>query len=238
MIYFFITGDSSGIGAALRSIVQEKEDHFVYGISRRARKPANNYTPLSLDLSKIDELSAFQFPDLEDADEIVLVNNAGQIGPIKPLFEQSSSAIESVFQVNTIAPAILISKLIQKYPKHKRTIINISSGAANNPIQAWSTYCASKAALDMLSKTLEADLDFRGIDNVQVYSVSPGVIDTAMQEEIRSSGKSDFEFHQKFEQLKNNGDLIKPEITAELIYRIIEKPSFYTSNSINLRDYY
>ena len=238
MNYFFLTGDSSGIGLALKQAILKDVNNFVFGLSRRASGNSKNYRSVKIDLSSKDELDRFDFPNLDEAERIVLINNAGQIGPIKPLFEQTSDQIEDVFQVNILAPTILISKLLQTYQDKEILIINISSGAAANPIQAWSTYCASKAALDMLTRTLIEDLEFRKKSNVKVYSVSPGVIDTKMQEEIRSSEEENFSMHSRFSNLKSNNELIAPEVTASLIYKIFSEPSFYDTSFISLRAFY
>ncbi len=238
MNYFFITGDSSGIGKSLKSIVLEESSNFVFGISRRERSKSENFQPIQLDLSKSGALEGFEFPQLQDAETIVLVNNAGMLGPVKPIFEQNTEEIQAVYNLNAVVPAQLISKFIQSYENQKLIIINISSGAANNPIQAWSTYCSSKAGLDMLSRTLIEDLKFRQMNNVQVYSVSPGVIDTPMQGEIRASEKKNFALHSKFSDLKTNEELVDPTVTAKLIYRIFTDPDSYDQSFINLRDFY
>ncbi|MCB0476984.1 MAG: SDR family NAD(P)-dependent oxidoreductase [Crocinitomicaceae bacterium] len=238
MNYFFITGDSSGIGEALKRLVLNDQNNIVYGLSRRNRKEEERYFPIQLDLSNPEEISQFDFPELQDVDHIYLVNNAGQIGAIQPVFEQSLEEIAEVFQVNTIAVIQITSMFIQKYKSHSLKIINVSSGAALNPIQGWATYCSSKAALDMFSKTLIADLEFRELENVEVYSVSPGVVDTAMQKEIRSSKSENFSRLDQFQELKDNSELIDPHQTAALIYRIHENPSFFNSNFINLREFY
>jgi 3-oxoacyl-[acyl-carrier protein] reductase len=58
-------------------------------------------------------------------------------------------------------------------------VINVSSGAAANPLVGWSAYCASKAGLSILTRVLAIEeSDARGI---LVYGLLPGVVDTEMQ---------------------------------------------------------
>jgi NAD(P)-dependent dehydrogenase (short-subunit alcohol dehydrogenase family) len=58
-------------------------------------------------------------------------------------------------------------------------VINVSSGAAANPLVGWSAYCASKAGLSILTRVLAIEeSDARGI---RVYGFAPGVVDTEMQ---------------------------------------------------------
>ena len=238
MNYFFVTGDSSGIGLALRKEILEDSNNFVFGIARSKRESSKNYQAIQLDLSSESALSNFEFPDIEEASNVILVNNAGQVGAIKPLFEQSAEEIRKTYELNTIAPPILISKLIRKYKNLNILIINISSGAATSPIQGWATYCSSKAGLDMLTKTLIEDIKFRELKNIQVYSVSPGVIDTKMQVDIRGSKEGDFQRLEQFKDLKSENQLVQPEATAKLIYKIFSEPKFYPEAFINLREYY
>lgn len=237
MIYVFITGDSSGIGKSLREQSIGSGCNTI-GFSRRSRPSAKNYKAIEIDLSNLDELKKFKFPEIKNSDKIILVNNAGQVGPIKPLFDQTEDEIYNLFQINTVAPAILCSKFIKTYFQQEKMIINISSGAANNAIQGWSTYCASKSALDMLSKTLIEDLKFKKDLTTKVYSVSPGVIDTNMQKEIRSAKEENFSNLLNFQDLKSNGELVNPDLTASFVLKIILESDTFPEPFINLRDYY
>src|SRR5699024_6696796 len=63
---------------------------------------------------------------------------------------------------------------------------NISSGAADRPMYGWSAYCSSKASIDMYTKTLALEQKALGT-NHKVFAFSPGIMDTEMQEKIRSS---------------------------------------------------
>ena len=59
--------------------------------------------------------------------------------------------------MNIITPTILSKKIINKYFDLNKTIINISSGAANKSIPSWSTYCATKSALDRFTDTISKE---------------------------------------------------------------------------------
>ena len=64
------------------------------------------------------------------------------------------------------------------------TIINVSSGAAHRPLDGWSAYCAGKAGLAMVTRSLA--LETR--KGIRIFGFSPGTIDTDMQVKIRASG--------------------------------------------------
>ena len=65
------------------------------------------------------------------------------------------------------------------------TIITVSSGAAANPIEGWSAYCASKAGALMLTRMAHLEEAAHGI---RVLGLSPGTVATDMQVKIKASG--------------------------------------------------
>jgi len=65
------------------------------------------------------------------------------------------------------------------------TIVNVSSGAALRPLEAWSAYCSGKAGLHMLTRSVALETAGQGI---RVFGFSPGPTDTDMQEPVRASG--------------------------------------------------
>jgi benzil reductase ((S)-benzoin forming) len=112
-------------------------------------------------------------------------------------------------------------KSMQSAKDVKRVVVNISSGAATKPIDGWSGYSASKAALNMLSLSAqaEAELDQTGI---RFFAVAPGVVDTDMQQQIRTASQVDFSLLPKFIDLKKNNELSSPELAAEKILFLIK----------------
>ena len=67
--------------------------------------------------------------------------------------------------------------------KQRGRIVNVSSGASQHPIEAWSAYCAAKAGLNHFTRVLAAEEPA-----VTVVAVRPGVVDTQMQAVIRQEG--------------------------------------------------
>ena len=70
-------------------------------------------------------------------------------------------------------------------PRGQGMIINLSSGAANRPLEGWAAYCSSKAGLQMLTRC--ADLEYRTA-GLRILGLSPGTVATSMQTRIRESG--------------------------------------------------
>jgi benzil reductase ((S)-benzoin forming) len=221
-MHIYITGVSSGIGEALAKKYLS-EGHFVTGIGRGHSIQHPNFSFQFLDLMDVKAVQSFQFDVSQDS--LVLINNAGQIGAIQRISEQTESDIEAVMTVNTIAPMLLCQQFLKQVPlTKKQTIVNISSGAANRAIPAWASYCASKIAIDRFSETIDLEEKERG-RNLRVFSIAPGVIDTPMQEKIRAASATDFSSHANFVQLKKANDLTTAEQTATKICLLIENAS-------------
>ena len=96
-------------------------------------------------------------------------------------------------------------------------MINIGSGAGNRPVHSWSTYCATKAALEMLTSVIAEE----NHKNLAVFSVHPGVVDTNMQLEIRNSDPKNFPFVNKFIEYYIKNELKSTKIVAKKAKRCI-----------------
>lgn len=214
--HFYITGTTSGLGRAFTKIILKDPENYVFGIARTQVNQHERYRHFALDLSE----RAFPFfPfDTDGADTLVLINNAGWIGPLLPLGEQSDEAIDASIGVNLVAPTILMNRFLKETRDFagRRVIVNITSGAATKPIASWNTYCAAKAAIDMLSRV--AQLEHPG---VEIYAIAPGVVDTAMQAEIRTGDPEKFPDLSRFIDYHTKGDLADPQVVADKIYKVL-----------------
>ena len=221
MHYYIITGASRGLGKALAETIMQQPENQVIGVSRHATIEHARYRHQPLDLS---DMLAVQnnlhkvFPPLPDAASITLINNAGVLGDIGYIGELPNEHFEFVFDVNLIAPAMLMNTFLSTYVSLTvpRTILNISSGAAQRAVDGWAAYSASKAALDALSRTAQKEQDLRGT-GVRIRSLSPGVLDTAMQEHIRNAAERDFSEASTFDALYTGGKLTNADNVAKRI---------------------
>ena len=233
----YITGASSGIGKALAELLLEQK-HEVVGMSRRQTIKHSNYKHISIDFSDLKQLKNFSFP-ANYKDDIILVNNAGTIGPIKPMGQQITEEIVKLNNVNVISPQVLCNKFIHQYQGNDNPnyqIINISSGAGKQAIDAWATYCASKAAIDLFSECIAEELLARNHNNWQIYSIAPGVVNTEMQSAIRQSNPKDFRRHQNFIDLKINKELVEAVEVAQKLSSIISNKGLNKPVVFSLRD--
>ncbi|MCV3270196.1 SDR family oxidoreductase [Roseobacter sinensis] len=116
----------------------------------------------------------------------VLINNAGVIEPISHLSTSDVQAWGDVIDINLkgvyygMRAAVPVMKAAGG-----GSVLTISSGAAHGPVEAWSHYCASKAAVNMLTRCLDNEEASHGI---RAMGLSPGTVATQMQREIKASG--------------------------------------------------
>lgn len=222
--YWFITGASAGLGKILAETVLKNENVFVTGLARHASLDHPHYHPVIIDLSQQVLVNNFKFPELLDAKKIVLVNNAGALGEMHYVGQQQNDTIARTYFLNAVAPHILSNKFIQSYGETitEKVIVNISSGAASTAYDGWSMYCATKAALEMMSRCMQ--IEQRSVpENKRTYvlSIAPGVMDTAMQSQIRASSEQQFSRKKKFEDLKKNNQLYEPQSVANELIRLV-----------------
>ncbi len=226
----FITGTSRGIGKAIAELLLRKK-YRVFGYSRTNTIRHPNFTFTQIDLSSLKEVQKITFPKLENS-EVLLINNAARIGQIAPLNLRVGADIINDYSLNIICPTILCSKFINGFFENEKMIINISSGAANGPIASWGTYCATKSALDSLTNVISEEKH----DNLTVFSVHPGIVDTQMQAEIRKADADFFPLLSKFTNYYTNNELENTKIVAQKLLYIIQNHTKFRQNILSIRD--
>ncbi len=113
-----------------------------------------------------------------------VIANAGILTPFGSLESCDAQEIEYSLTVNIVGPTLLARETLPALRASKGRLINVSSGAGNGVIQGWATYCASKAALNHLTRVIAADAL-----EVTAIAFSPGMTDTDMQAQIRNQGE-------------------------------------------------
>ncbi|WP_299755032.1 SDR family NAD(P)-dependent oxidoreductase [uncultured Pontibacter sp.] len=241
MNIYIITGASKGIGKALAEELLKDENNHVVGVSRTCSIKHPNYRHQPLDFSDIEAVEhnlQKVFLPYKDAEKLVLINNAGVLGDIGYVGEgMPNERFEFVFDVNVIVPAMLMNTFLEVYKEQQaqKVVVNISSGAGKYPVDGWASYCASKAAMDMLSHTVQLEQDKRGT-GVRVYALSPGVVDTHMQEQIRESDASRFSTVEKFRDYKADNELASAEEVSIKIVNFLNSINKFTEVVVSVRD--
>lgn len=162
-----ITGATSGIGLACKNLY-EKFGYKVISLARNRVEELQDF--FSCDVSKAEEVKEVFSQIKKKYGQIdILLNNAGYgiSGAVELIDDEN---VENLFKVNLIG-CINCYKYALPLMNRGGKIINISSVCAFFPLPYRSLYCASKAALNMLSYSTKMECKPLGI---QVTSVCPG----------------------------------------------------------------
>jgi NAD(P)-dependent dehydrogenase (short-subunit alcohol dehydrogenase family) len=115
-----------------------------------------------------------------------LINNAGVIEPISHLEAADPALWGRAIDINLKG---VMHGMRAAIPVMKQqgggTIITVSSGAAHNPLEGWSAYCAAKAGAAMLTRAAHLE---EGGNGLRIMGMSPGTVATDMQVAIKASG--------------------------------------------------
>jgi benzil reductase ((S)-benzoin forming) len=230
MKYYIITGTSRGIGEAIARELLVQGNSLIC-VSRSMNESlvetaSGMGIPIyyfEIDLSKTNNAAAFmknafRLINTETAESIALINNAGILDPIGPAGTLRPKMMEQHIRTNLMAPAVLINAFIKLAGKMAipKVILSISSGASEYPYYGWSMYCTSKAGIDMLTRTVALEQESVKYA-VKLFALKPGIVETSMQELIRSTKASKFREKEKFVKLHNDGMLSSPKSVAEII---------------------
>jgi len=235
--FFVVTGASRGIGRAICQLLV-KNRYLVIGLAR----DSNELQSLNEILKGFDNRCEVFACDFSDSDQVKqignelknkfpkingVIHNAGIIDPIASISNCSNDEWSDLIQVNLIAVQQLTRQIYPSMVNSQRCrVTTISSGAAVNSVESWSAYCTSKAGLEMWTKCLALEGEK---DNISAISIAPGIVDTGMQDAIRSVSVEDFPMHPRFVDFKNSGQLKSPEFVAEKLIPLLTNHSMSSS---------
>jgi len=184
-----VTGASRGLGEVIARVLARRGYDLV--VAARNRKPLQDAaaslaergsTVVAVDGDITDASVRARLVDaargLGGLD--VLVNNASELGGIGPLMQFDVQRFGRIFPVNAGAPVALVQLAAPLLAERRGLIVNITSDAAQAAYPGWGPYGASKAALELLTRTLALELRDRGVSAV---IVDPGDMRTRMHQE-------------------------------------------------------
>ncbi|HUZ00601.1 MAG TPA: SDR family oxidoreductase [Thermomicrobiaceae bacterium] len=183
------TGGRIGQGIARRFategahvVVSDRTEEDVERAATGVRNRGGTVTPIACDLTSEDDVERLAAQAIAATGGLdVLVNCAG-IFPNCPVAEMATYEWDTVYAVNVRAPFLLSRAVARHMLERGRggSIVNVSSSAGESARTGGSHYCGSKAALNMLTKTMAIEL---GPSKIRVNAVAPGlVMDEVFQE--------------------------------------------------------
>jgi NAD(P)-dependent dehydrogenase (short-subunit alcohol dehydrogenase family) len=147
----------------------------------------------------------------------LLVNNAGTMGPLGPIWEADPGDWWHSIEVNLRGPYLCSRALLPGMIERRRgRIINVSTSAATVAVAHMGAYVIAKTALIRFTENLAAELLNSG---VSVFTISPGTVRTAMTEHVLESeaGKKWLPW---FRKLFDRGRDVPAEKAAQLVVQL------------------
>ncbi|MBR9813637.1 SDR family oxidoreductase [bacterium] len=190
-----ITGASRGIGAATARDLAGRGVKVVLAARNRERcaqlaeaitADGGQAIGVACDVAKFTSMDEAVQQAISHFGQLdILVNNAGLIDPIARITDMDVDAWGTVIDVNVKGVFHgLRAALPHMLERGSGTVVNLSSGAATSALEGWSHYCSSKAAALSLTRCAHTEVGHLGIT---VVGLSPGTVETDMQDEIRES---------------------------------------------------
>lgn len=182
----FVTGGTTGIGAAIAAALSSAGArvwvHALDAEQGRAHAEQRGFGFLAADFSdpaQVDGLATALASATSTLD--ILVNNAGlEIGAIVDHLEPA--VVDRTLAVNLTAPMRLTQLLLPLLRRSSAaSVINVTSIHDDVPSYGNAAYCASKAALEMFTRTAAVEL---GPEGIRVNALAPGAIETDLNRTI------------------------------------------------------
>jgi benzil reductase ((S)-benzoin forming) len=222
-----ITGTSRGLGEAL-ALALITRGYAVTGIGRSdsVRLAGPLYRFVACDFALPAGIDTAVGPVLRalaatGPASVTLVNNAAVAWPAARVGRIKDADVAAAIATNVAAPLALCNAFLQAFGDDAipRRIINVSSGAAQTAIAGSAAYCISKAAIEMLTRTIAAECT---LPSFRCITLRPGIFDTDMQAYMRSRDPAEFPDVALFRGFKDNGLLKAPaEVAARIADRLI-----------------
>ncbi|MEV6284331.1 SDR family NAD(P)-dependent oxidoreductase [Kribbella sp. NPDC051770] len=216
----WISGASAGIGAALAATVPWAGARVI-DLSRRGGSAEH----FAVDLAEPGEWARVERHFAEvlegfDGERVVFVHNAGTVVPIGTAGVVDAEAYARAVLLDSAAPQVLGQGFLRAVAglECEKHLVMLTSGAATKAYAGWSAYGAGKAAVDHWVRTVGLEPN-----GCRVVAVAPGVVDTAMQGEIRKVDQGAFPAVERFRELDRTGGLVTPEDAAKGIWGLFDR---------------
>jgi 3-oxoacyl-[acyl-carrier protein] reductase len=186
-----VVGGSSGIGEAIArkfaaegatcAIVASQNKRKANKIAAEIKRKSKGYV---CDITKPGQVNALVAQVLKDHKKIdILINSAGIFVPT-PAGATKSKDMNVMIDVNLKGTITMMEAVLPHMKSRKRgNIINVASAASVCALPMYGVYCATKAAVVMLTKVMATEVSR---DGIHVNAISPGNTETPMNEYVRT----------------------------------------------------
>lgn len=230
-----ITGATSGIGKASAELFAKNDWDLILTGRRKDRLDAfaadlqKKYKTktlcLNFDVRKLKEVTANMEKIQGEWKNIdLLLNNAGLASGLSTIQEGNIEDWEIMIDTN-VKGLLYMTRLISPLliAKNKGHIINVASLAGKQVYPNGNVYCATKFAVDALSKAMRIDMIQHGI---RVTNIAPGLVETEFSL-VRFKGDAE-----RAKKTYENIKALSAEDIAEIIYWAASRPAHVNINDI------
>ncbi len=203
-----VIGASGGIGSALADALESREV-AVTRLSRSSQPP--------LDMASDDSIASAAVALAADAPYDLILVASGilhgvGLGPEKAYRQLDGAALEQIFRINTIGPALVARHFLPLLHPTGRAIFTVLSARVgsigDNRLGGWFGYRASKAALNQIVKTLAIELA-RTRPGTMCVALHPGTVDTKLSA--------------PFQRGLAEGQLLTPQASAAHLLDVLDR---------------
>jgi len=215
-----IIGASGGIGAALAELISQQTCvRHVFSCSRTNQNAGMNKTSfIPLDVTVESSIVSARKKITAKTTKLDLVivatgtlHEGKLLQPEKSWRSLNEDNLQKIFLINTIGPTLLAKHFLDLLPKDRKSVFAALSARVgsieDNNIGGWYAYRSSKAALNMMVKSLSIELS-RKNPNAVAVTLHPGTVDTQLSKPFQGSVP--------------RGNLFSPQTSAEHLLKVID----------------
>lgn len=229
-----VTGGARGIGEAIvrkfaaagdTLIIADRDGASAAGL---ARSLGPRHLALPLDVSSEDDaIALFASVGRRFGRIDVLVNNAAIADAFQPALAQASADLEKILDVNVTGAFVCTREAVKLMSRAGGGGVILNLGSINSflPFAPRHAYGASKAAIDILTRCMAAEL---GPSGIRTATIAPGYIRTPGVATLEASGKIDAMAIRRRIPL---GDMGRPQDVADAAFFLASADASYVNGS-------
>ncbi|PSW18428.1 SDR family NAD(P)-dependent oxidoreductase [Photobacterium sanctipauli] len=216
-----VTGGSGGLGAAISQHLAQSGYQVILTYNANAAAASQvlasmagqGHRSCKLNVANSEEIQALADQLKADGQGLdLLVNCAGttQYVAHNDLNSLTDELIDRIFNVNVRAPFAMVRSMQPLLEMKQGCVVNITSIAAQTAMGSNVAYCASKAAVENMTRSLARTL----APKVRVLAVAPGLVDTEFVKGLDSQWRDQQEQSTPLKRLANAEEVAKAVVVA------------------------
>lgn len=171
---------------------------------------------------------------------VALFLSAAQLEPIGVAGSLDSSAVDAAVRLNLSTSITVTQQFLRHFgaaPYPVRGVL-LSSGASQRVMPGLSVYSATKAGINAFVRSAQVEIDGapEKFQDVKLYAVSPGKVDTAMQDTLRAADPAALPERDVYRSWKDEGTLATPAETAGKLVAVLTRDDIEPGSYVHMTD--